>query len=451
MLSLVLLFAGTSCPHVGFLVSIACLLPSSVQRISKLPPLVAQQLLQLARVAYESLCVKKYTFTDLGEDFEHLGTMKKTTSLNVCTGPGCSYSFLHLTLQEYLTALHIAIVNPSGFKLVEWLVGEDSVIVRFLAGMCRHDHHVYQELVQLLASEPLQLVHCAYECPSIMDSVKVDYSKRDTINVDPVVGFDWFATGYCISHFDERWGLVISDDIGEEAIDLLVKGLRSSLFAKGRIRFLHFFLLSLSISQVITPLIEFCELYSLSLNFNHHHYDHDDEVILQQLIAPGSGLRRLEYRRGELHTNTLIPLLFQSSSLQELELEVGSEEVVLCHELLPHENTNLKKLTITSNLLQSLAALIVNITLLTYLEISYPLDSDLPVLTNIVQSHRTLSRMLISAQLSSMHNAPTDREACWQQLYQLLVNRVLRSCWIFTARNLQQHYLLLAILPVQSH
>ena len=94
-------------------------MPPSLQRtedISKLPPLVAQQLLQLARVAYESLCEKRYVFTDLGEDFEHLGTMKKTTSVNVCTGPGCSYSFLHLTLQEYLTALHIAIVNPSGFR-----------------------------------------------------------------------------------------------------------------------------------------------------------------------------------------------------------------------------------------------------------------------------------------------------------------------------------------------
>ena len=54
--------------------------------------------------------------------------------------------------------------------------------MRFLAGMYRYDYHshpVYQELVQLLASEHLQLVHCAYECPSIMDSVKVDYSEHD--------------------------------------------------------------------------------------------------------------------------------------------------------------------------------------------------------------------------------------------------------------------------------
>ena len=276
-------------------------MPPSLQRredISKLPSLVAQQLLQLARVAYESLRVKRYVFTDLGEDFEHLGMMKKTTSVNVCTGPGCSYSFLHLTLQEYLTALHIAI---SGSGLVNFVI-DGNVVVRFLAGICRHDdyhsHLVYQQLVGLLAIEQfvsgLQLVHCAYECPSIMDSVNVDYSERDTIDVVPVVGFDWYATGYCISHFDERWGLDIRDiNMGMEGIDLLVKGLRSSPIAKRRIQFLKLTLLSLSFSQIITTLRNFCELHRLNISIGCDHedgFDHDDEVILQQLIAPESGL-----------------------------------------------------------------------------------------------------------------------------------------------------------------
>ena len=322
--------------------------------------------------------------------------MKKTTSLNVCTGPGCSYSFLHLTLQEYLTALHIAIVNPSGFELVEWL--NESVVVRFLAGMCRHgdyhSHPVYQELVQLLASNwrgRLLLVHCAYECPSIMDSVKVDYSKHYTIQAHPSVGFDWYTTGYCISHFDERWELRIDDKTVEmETIDLLVKGLRSSPIAKGRIRFLILSLQSLSFSRVITPLREFSELRHLILK----HYDHNDEIILQQLIAPGSGLRRLEYK-GELHTNTLIPLLFQPSSLQELTLDIGYQEYVP-HELLPHKNSNLKKLTMSRGLLHPLAALFMNnITYLAITSTSFLFSSDLPVLTNIVQSHHTLEELQI--------------------------------------------------------
>ena len=123
--------------------------------------------------------------------------------------------------------------------------------------------------------------------------------------------------------------------------------------------------------------------------------DHDDEVILQQLIAPGSGLKRLGITDNELpYTSTLITTLFQPSSVQELQLL--TDDTILRTELLPHENTNLKELTISRNLLYPLAALIVNITSLTYLEINGPLDSDLPVLTNIVQSHCTLEVLFIS-------------------------------------------------------
>ena len=367
-------------------------MPPSLQRtedISKLPTLVAPQLLQLAKVAYEGMCEKRLIFTDLGEDFEHLETMKKST-VNKSTGPECSYSFLHLTLQEYLTALHIFIVNPSGFKLVQ-LPKESSVVVRFLAGMYRHDdyhsHPVYQELVQLLASEGLQLVHCTYECPSIMDSVKVDYSKCDTINVKPVVGFDWYATGYCISHFDERWGLVM-DYESEENIDLLVKGLRSSSIAKGRILSLN---IRSSLSVIIT-LREFSQLEKVLLR--KVNIDRDDLVIIQQLIVPGSGLEYLYiWDIKSQISSLLISTILQPSSLQELILY--TDDTINETQLLPHGNTNLKELYISRNLLHPLAALIVNITSLTYLNIYSPFDSDLPVLTTIVQSQHTLEVLFI--------------------------------------------------------
>ena len=78
------------------------------------------------------------------------------------------------------------------------------------------------------------------------------------------------------------------------------------------------------------------------------------------------------------------------------KLELFPDDTILGTELLPHGNTNLKELSISRNLLHSLAALIVNITSLTYLMILDPLDSTLPVLTNIVQSHRTLEVLFIS-------------------------------------------------------
>ena len=377
-----------------------CMPPSlqCTEDISKLPPLVVQQLLELARVAYKSLHGKKrYVFTDLGVDFEHLGMMKKTTSLNVCTGPGCSYSFLHLTLEEYLTALHIAIVHPNGFELVALLKG-CGIVVRFLAGMCRLGHPVYQQLVNELASNKLSpadtgldMVHCAYECPSIADSVKVDYSVCESIQVEPVTGFDWYATGYCIGHFDERWQLDMREyNVNDEGIDLLLKGLRSSSNATRKIRYL--FLQALSLSKTFGALNEFIELLSLELFYIS--LDNDDEVVLQQLISPESGLRKLIYVPVlQTHSRKLIPLVFQQSSLDELTLDVRVDNMIT--ELLPLSNTNLKKLVISRNLLHSLAALIPNITSLTYLQILDPLTNDLLVLTNIVQSHHTLEVLFI--------------------------------------------------------
>ena len=285
-------------------------------------------------------------------------------------------------------------MNPSGFQLVEWLK-EGSVVVRFLAGMYRHDdyhsHPVYQELVQLLASERLQLVHCAYECPSIMDSVKVDYGEFDTINVRPVVGFDWYATGYCISHFNERWGLEMGNE-SEEDIDLLVKCLRSSSIAK-EIMSLHIIDYVVgSLCSVIITLQEFSRLEKLELS--RVNIDHDGLVILKQLIAPGRELKSLII--WHIHSqisSLLISTLFQPSSLQELILT--TDDTINETQLLPHGNTNLKKLYISRNLLHPLAALIVNITSLTYLNIYSPFDSDLPVLTTIVQSQHTLEVLFI--------------------------------------------------------
>ena len=144
---------------------------------------------------------------------------------------------------------------------------------------------------------------------------------------------------------------------------------------------------------MISTLLEFSRLKKLELSIVS--IDHDDLVIFQQLIAPGSELEYLTISdiRSQI-SSLLISTLFQPSSLQELILTgvVTIDETQL---LLPHGNTNLKELTISHSLLCPLAALIVNITSLTYLQIEFPINSDLPVLTNIVQSHHTLKILRI--------------------------------------------------------
>ena len=63
------------------------------------------------------------------------------------------------------------------------------MLTRFLAGICANYHHDYsndllQWFVKFLSSIcfdkscALQLVHCAYECPSIMERLKVPYGEE---------------------------------------------------------------------------------------------------------------------------------------------------------------------------------------------------------------------------------------------------------------------------------
>ena len=319
--------------------------------------------------------------------------MKKITSLNVSTGPECSYTFLHLTLQEYMAALYIAISGRDDGKLIQ---SPGSVVMRFFAGICRHveyrSHALYQELVQVLGSGSANdLVHCVYECPSIMDSVELDYSKYkySAIVVTPSVGFDWYVTGYCISHFDVRWGLGNRNhDSWESGIDLFLQGIGSS--PKGRIQCLY--IPELSLSQVFAQIGKFCRLFGLVLSNNNDF----DVKILQQLIAPGRQLRFVELELFYID-HTVLKTVLDQSSLEHLILTnavyTSSEDLMFLP--IPHKNTNLKRLTMGGDFIKPLAALLPKITSLTYLRINDPVtDSDLLVLIDLVQSHDTTLEVL---------------------------------------------------------
>ena len=106
----------------------------------------------------------------------------------------------------------------------------------------------------------------------------------------------------------------------------------------------------------------------------------EDAAVLRQLIAPETGLKSLSVRtvNDYTHTSSFIPMLLEDSSLEELLVRTGSKANIDI-ELLPHENTNLKKLTISCELVQPLKALLSN-TSLTHLVVnSLVYHNDLPI------------------------------------------------------------------------
>ena len=271
-----------------------------------------------------------------------------------------------------------------------------NVVLSFLAGMCRdnEDHsHCCQKLVKqlddcigcsVISGVLLMFVHCVYECPSIMQSVNNKNSVGGNC-LEPRVGFDWYVTGYCISHFNIEWGLSTIFARDEEDIDLLVKGFRSSSTGIGKIQKL---IIQYSSCKSLSQLKEVCQLHTLTVG-HVSITDEDDDVSLCQLIEHQSRLRRVMCSMsGKINyngTGSFIPLLLGLPSLEELELH--SYRININTELLPHSNTKLKELTIASELIQPLATLLPNMTSLTYLNIVGTVtDSDISVLITTVQS-----------------------------------------------------------------
>ena len=78
----------------------------------------------------------KLIFQDLPSDFDPLGLMQSYPELYVDRGASVLYSFLHLTVQEYLAAYHISQQSrDEQAAFINEEIFEKEVVVRFLAGL----------------------------------------------------------------------------------------------------------------------------------------------------------------------------------------------------------------------------------------------------------------------------------------------------------------------------
>ena len=97
-------------------------LDSSIDSLSELPSDVCHQLHQLAKLAAEGIEQKRYIFQNIPD--ETLGLMHSVKSLHdIRDQPPTSYSFSHMTLQEFLAARYWSQLPP--LQLTEILQRKD--------------------------------------------------------------------------------------------------------------------------------------------------------------------------------------------------------------------------------------------------------------------------------------------------------------------------------------
>ena len=215
-----------------------CRIPKTLQA---LPGSLYITFRELCELSYNGIYNQKLTWNELPDDYEDLGLMSKESSLHVDTGCEVSFSFLHLTLQEYLAAFHISLLPVDGQEQIFHECGQlphFHVVWRFVAGLKGFSKIgwntvwlKYQEESPgwLNASYCLQplYIHCIYES---QDSSGVLQCGTEATNVGflptTISPFDCFALSNCIAQSVCKWTLdFISAGITCDELKMLVHGL----------------------------------------------------------------------------------------------------------------------------------------------------------------------------------------------------------------------------------
>ena len=197
------------------------------------PEDIVLSLNRVSELAYNGLLKEDiqlvFTESDVGEGFQHLGLLSETKEMYVCEGAVSSYSFLHLSIQEFLAAWHVkchpelklASNNPLLVKAKpKPLFFSNSTTFRyFIAGMIGYADLI--DVFDLRSSFNTYtvasfLVMCMYEAQDCSQ-----FSSDKCLHINPSNPMEMYAFGYVLVHAPIQWHLYYSS----VRLDILVSSL----------------------------------------------------------------------------------------------------------------------------------------------------------------------------------------------------------------------------------
>ena len=215
-----------------------------IQCYKDIPSSVYAQFLDLCELAYRGIATSndqvQLIFTGLPSDFDSLGFMVSVTDMYITQGAIMSHNFLHLTIQEFLAAVHISVMSQE--KQLEHLYKhKDGRYKEFLSGINKLEMIGVDDFVKIL-DEPIRTgpyttvadVSVNQQTRWIFEAGRGDllplYLATDT--VIQYVGRNstiqnYFSLGYCIAHSQCCWILSIPDRIGEEEVRMFLAGINT--------------------------------------------------------------------------------------------------------------------------------------------------------------------------------------------------------------------------------
>ena len=216
-----------------------------IEKYDELPPDVYSKFVSLCQLAYDSIAGAgdqvKLIFIHLPKDFDGLGFIDSVFEFFVTQKSTASHNFLHLTLQEFLAAVHISTMDANQrldhFK--RHADGRLRVVLRFLAGLTElndiKSSSIFLDLIDIPPDHTRTVVD--YSISSQVSWVheagrgmliKESFDEDKTVEFTCKDHFDSSALGYCIASSPCKWVLTIKRMIREYDVKLLVNEIQSS-------------------------------------------------------------------------------------------------------------------------------------------------------------------------------------------------------------------------------
>ena len=194
-----------------------------VTTFSDLPTDVYKQFKGLCKMAYEGILNRQqlvFSVTHLPTGFTPLGLMQEVPQLYT-EGSASSYHFIHLTLQEYLAAVHISQLpahEQTRLFQKHVYIGHFKMTMRFLAGHTK----LANIPPDITRSTKLNYFHFLFEAKDFSTLGSDEMVVRSHYSWTPL---DYYVTGHAISHSNCSWRLYfVSSSIDDEKFELFCQG-----------------------------------------------------------------------------------------------------------------------------------------------------------------------------------------------------------------------------------
>ena len=206
---------------------------------------VYEQFCKVCKTAFDGIDNDQQVIFYMSDGFETLGLMQEVHELYVDRGDCVSYNFLHLTIQEYLAAVHLSMqpvdVQIQHFKCCK-RKNNFNMVLRFLSGLTKFKNYPKHELSLIIEPQQEGGPYSSYSYNSresrdlnfhwLFEAQDVHYIssllRKEKITVHRIsTPFEAYALGYCVAHSNLKWKADLNFSSDSNNKEMFIRGLQA--------------------------------------------------------------------------------------------------------------------------------------------------------------------------------------------------------------------------------